>query len=152
MRQSRRGATLVEFAIVLPIIFLLFFSIISVSRLLMLQHTADTAAYEAARAAMIPGATAGDAVFEADQLLAAAGVNGSAVVVEPSLITQETAFVSVRVDIPVEPNSWILPDQTNNHIVSSEVTLLTERSPVIRLSEIPSIKIKKGKNKNKEDN
>ncbi len=73
-KARRRGATLVEFAVTLPIVFLLFFGMIELSRLFMLQHSADTAAYEGARNAIVPGAKPQDAVLAASELLRAAGI------------------------------------------------------------------------------
>ena len=54
----RRGATTVELALTLPILFLLVFGAIEFSRAHMLQHTTEIAATEAARQAIVPGATA----------------------------------------------------------------------------------------------
>ncbi|MBB3210585.1 Flp pilus assembly protein TadG [Rhodopirellula rubra] len=144
-KRSRQGAALVEFAIVLPVMMLFFTAMIEISRILMLQHTADTAAYEAARSAMVPGATVSEAELEAQILLDAAGLVATQVTVSPSVITEETAFITVRVEVPVEENCWITPDQFTNSAVVSEVTLLTERSPIVRLTGIPELKAKKSK-------
>ncbi len=84
-RGGRLGATLVEFAITLPIVFLLLFGMIELSRLFMLQHSADTAAYEGARNAIVPGAKPEDAVVAASELLRAAGLRGGQILVEPAL-------------------------------------------------------------------
>ena len=142
---KRRGAALVEFALVLPIIAVFMVSTVSISQILMMQHTADTAAYEAARAAMVPGAHVNDAVVEAQELLDVAGLTDTEITVTPSVITEETGSVTVLVEVPLEQNSWILPDQFATHLVSSEVTLLTERSPIVRQTELPKVKAKKAK-------
>ena len=55
-KSSRSGAVLVEFALVLPVIMFTFACMVEISRVMLLQHTADTAAYEGARSAMVPGA------------------------------------------------------------------------------------------------
>ncbi len=88
-------------ALVLPIILLTFASIIEVSRVLLLQHTADTAAYEGARGGMVPGATATDAANASQALLDAAGLRSTEVVVSPTTITDETSLITVQVSIPV---------------------------------------------------
>ncbi len=67
-KPHRRGAAIVEFSLVMPIILLFFTTMIELSRVLMLQHTADTAAYEAARSAMVPGGKAQDAHNAANSL------------------------------------------------------------------------------------
>ncbi len=46
---KRPGVVMIEFAIVLPVILFSFACMIEISRVLLLQHTADTAAYEGAR-------------------------------------------------------------------------------------------------------
>jgi len=143
--RPRQGAALVEFALVLPVMFLFFAAMVEFTRVLMLQHTADTAAYEAARAAMVPGATSLEAEQEADELLSAAGLKGASTFVDPLTITQETPFVTVRVEVPVAPNSWITSQFFQDASVQSEVTLLTERSPIVRLTGMPQIRAKKQK-------
>lgn len=112
-----------------------------------MQHTADTAAYEAARSAMVPGATADEAVTEANLLLSAAGLTNATITVSPSEITEETGFISVSIEVPVAVNSWITPTHFQSFSVVSEVTLLTERSPIVRLTSLPEMKSKKTKNK-----
>ncbi|WP_419194232.1 TadE family protein [Novipirellula herctigrandis] len=149
MSGNRTGAALVEFAMVLPVMILFFTAMIEISRALMLQHTADTAAYEAARAAMVPGAIAEDAISEANQLLTSVGLDGTTVSVTPENIDEETGFITVLVNVPIAQNSWITPDFFTGLSVSSEVTLLTERSPIVRLTAVPLLKTKKTKMKGK---
>ena len=66
---ARRGATVVEFAIVAPIFFLFLLASFEFGWLNVLRHTADNAAYEAARTAMVPGGTAADAATKANSIL-----------------------------------------------------------------------------------
>lgn len=145
--RHRRAAALVEFAVVLPVILIFITATIEISRVLMLQHTVDTAAYEAARSTMVPGAASIEAEQEAQILLDAAGLTNTVVTVTPAVITEETAFITVRVEVPVDQNSWITPDRFANFNVVSEVTLLTERSPIVRLTGVPELKAKKTKMK-----
>jgi len=67
------------------------------------------------------------------------------VTVTPAEITEETAFITVRVEVPANDNSWMLSSQFTDVVVASEVTLLTERSPIVRLTGIPGLKAKKSK-------
>lgn len=144
-RNQRTGATLVEFAVVFPLILLFFGGTLEIARVLMLKHASDTAAYEAARVAMVPGATAADAIAEANLLLAANGLEETLTTVTPAVITEETAFVTVSVEVPVAPNSWVAPELFIDMTVKSEVTLLTERSPIVKLTGLPDLKLKKQK-------
>ena len=141
-KSSRSGAVLVEFALVLPVIMFTFACLVEISRVMLLQHTADTAAYEGARSAMVPGAISANAVNTATELLTAARLKTTKVTVTPALIDETTPLVTVLVEIPVEANYWISPMLFQNMIVKSEVTLFSERPPVVQLTGVPAIKTK----------
>ncbi len=144
LRQRRpRGAALVEMAMVLPLIMLFFTAMLEICRVLMLQHTADTAAYEAARSAMVPGATAAEAQQVAQQLVDAAGFTQVVIAVTPETISEFTPLITVKVEIPVNENSWIVPQSVPVLAVSSEVTLMCERAPVTRLAATEELHAKK---------
>lgn len=143
----RGGAALVEFAFVMPVLLLTTFMVIEFSRSLLIQHTADTAAYEGARSAMVPGATASDAIAAANQLLGAAQIDGGVITVSPEVIEEDTAIISVEVRIPLARNSWIIPEWIITSDLTSEVTLFCERSPVVKLTGIPALKVKKQQQK-----
>lgn len=145
--SARRGGVLVEFALVLPVIMFTFACMVEISRVMLLQHTADTAAYEGARSGMIPGATAANAVNTATELLTAAGLRTTKVTVTPSAIDETTPLITVLVEVPVSQNYWISPMLFQNTIVKSEVTLFSERPPVVQLTGVPAIKVKGTKTK-----
>jgi Flp pilus assembly protein TadG len=144
-KRKVRGATTVEMAIVFPLIVLFFTFMFEVGRVLMLQPTADTAAYEAARAAMVPGATVTEAQQSAQQLVDAAGLTHVTITVTPNNLVESTPLVTVKVDIPVNDNSWIAPSQFADFVVSSEVTLLCERPPIVQLEAMTALTAKKNK-------
>ena len=150
--SHRGGAAIVEFAVVMPIILLFFTTTIELSRVLMLQHTADTSAYEAARAAMVPGAKSQDARDAAQKLLRANRLTSTNIMVSPDVILETTPLISVHVEIPVAPNSWLPPFWFSRSTVSSDVTLFCERPPMVQLTGIPNIKIKKQNVTNKNAN
>ena len=58
-----------EFAITAPIFFLFLLAAFEFGWLNVMRHTADNAAYEAARTAIVPGATAAEALAKATSLL-----------------------------------------------------------------------------------
>jgi Flp pilus assembly protein TadG len=138
----RCGAALVEFAVVLPIILLIFAAMIEISRVLLLQHSADTAAYEGARNAMVPGATSDEATQAAQALLTAAGLKSSKITVTPTEITEATPLITVQVEIPIAPNAWISPTWFGQSSVTSETTLFCERPPMVQLTGIPQMQKK----------
>src|SRR6187549_548125 len=83
-RNARTGAAAVEFAIVAPIFFVLVLGSLEFGRLNIIRHTADQAAYEAARNAMVPGATTAEARLAADRMLRIVGTRGAQVTINPT--------------------------------------------------------------------
>ncbi len=142
-RKKRTGAALTEFAVILPIILLCFSSMVEFSRVLLLQHTADTSAYEAARAAMVPGATVDDAIEAANSLLTANRLRDAVISVTPEVIVEATPIITVRVEIPVAVNSWLPPFWFTKSTLNSEVTLFCERPPLVVLTGVPQMEKKK---------
>ena len=122
----RRGATTVELALVLPVLFLVVFGAFEFSRLNMLKHLAGVAAYEGAREGMIIGATAADVNAQVNGVLAAGGIINATVTTTPSAITGATTEVQVQVSIPVSGNFWVLPAYASGAVTGS-CRLKTER-------------------------
>ena len=89
--NGRTGATTVEFAIVVPLVFLFFFAAYEFSRMSMVRHTVEMAAYEGARRGIVPGATSEDAVNRANEVLAAIGTRDATITVTPNPITAQTS-------------------------------------------------------------
>lgn len=138
--KNRKGATLVEFSVTLPLLFMVFAGILEIGRMLLLQQTADTAAYEGARHAMVPGATAEEAIAEAQKLLTQARLTGATVTIDPATIQEQTGAISVHIDIPLAKNCWFFKNWSSKYNVSSDVTLISERVPMIQLTGLPQLK------------
>ena len=126
-QRTSRGAVTVEFALVSVIFFTLVMGMIEFSRLNIMRHAADNAAYEGARVGIVPGATATDVKAAAQQQLDALNINTSTVVVTPDPLTSAANHVTVSVTIPVAENSWIVPRFSNGMNIDSSATLGTER-------------------------
>lgn len=122
-RQRRPGVAAVEFAIVAPIFFLLALASLEFGRMNVIRHTADQAAYEAARFAMVPGATDADARAKANSLLNIVGARGATVTV----IGPTDDKVTVNVAVPMNQNGWISPRFSKDHTIRATSTLKTER-------------------------
>lgn len=135
--MDRRGATSVEFAVCLPILILLIMAVVEFSRLGILRHAADNAAYEGARNAIVPGGSVEDANAAALNLLNRTGVKFANITVSPDPILETTTSIQVRVQVPVAQNSWVLPTFFQGANLSSEVTLLTERTPLVQAQGLP---------------
>jgi Flp pilus assembly protein TadG len=127
LSHLRQGATAVEFALVAPVFFLIMLGSFELSRLNVLRHSADNAAYEAARHAMVPGATAAEAVAKANSLLRIVGARGANVTITPAVLGPDDDTINVRVDIPLNQNGWVVPHFTAGRTLTAQSTLSTER-------------------------
>ena len=72
-----------EFALTVPMFFLFLMASFEFGWLNVMRHTADNAAYEAARYAMVPGGTAAEAKAKANAILNIVGARGAKVTVTP---------------------------------------------------------------------
>jgi len=126
--QTRRGATAVEFALVAPIFFLLLLASFEFARLNVIRHSADNAAYEAARLGMVPGATPAEVINEANRLMNIAGARGTTVTVVPPGLGPNIAQLTVTIDVPMAQNGWITPRFTSLTTMTAVSTLKAERT------------------------
>ena len=127
-RPCRRGAVIVEFALAAPIFLLFLMAAFEFGWLNVMRHTADNAAYEAARVVIVPGATAAEATAKANAMLNVVGARGATVKITPASITASTTEVTVAVDLPMKQNGLITPRFTGKTVLHSESTLKTERA------------------------
>ena len=127
-RSSRRGAAAVEFAVTAPVFFVFLLAAFEFGWLNVMRHTADNAAYEAARTVIVPGATAAEATAKANSILNAVGARKATVSITPTSITNSTTEVTVAVDIPMNSNGLVTPRFTGKKILHSQATLKTERA------------------------
>jgi Flp pilus assembly protein TadG len=128
IRNDRTGAAAVEFAIVAPIFFLLLIGSLEFGRLNVIRHTADQAAYEAARNAMVPGATVAEARQHANRMLRIVGARGSRIDVQPAVLGPDVDEITVTVEVPLGQNGWITPRFTSNKTIYAVSRLKTERA------------------------
>ena len=124
--RPRRGATAVEFAIVSPLVFLLFFAQLEFSRANLMRHSIQSAAYEGARRGIVPGATAADVEEAAQAILNAVSARNAEITISPAVIVHETRAVTVTVDLNLNQNSWGTAKFFRDRTLSSTVTLTRE--------------------------
>jgi molybdopterin biosynthesis enzyme len=65
----------------------------------------DNAVYEAARRSIVSGATASEITAKAKSIMATLGISKVNVTVEPSVITDTTEFVTVKVSVPMNSST-----------------------------------------------
>lgn len=111
-----------EFAVVVPIIFLLFFGSIEITALNIARQTAGNACYEGARKMIIPGGTAAKAQTEAMRQMALAGITQGVTV---SVVDAGTT-VNVTVSVPASAVSWGMTQYCFGRTIRQSCTLTKE--------------------------
>jgi len=124
----RWGGTTVEFALTVPIAFMLLFATVEFARINMIRNTLVNAAYTGARRAMVPGSTAALAVEESKKVLTMCGIKEGEVTVTPQTLTPTTNEVTVTVSVPLGKNVWISPMFIASKSYSRTCTLSRERA------------------------
>ena len=127
-KNCRKGTTTVEFAMTVPLVFLLFFGAIDFSRYNMLLHSIDNAAYEGARRGIVPGATTDEVRDEVERLLAVVGARAATIEIQPDEIRSDTENVTVSISLPMNVNAYLAPRFLNGKTVDASCTLVTETS------------------------
>ena len=98
----RSGAVVTELAIVSPILVFLVLVTVSICNLIFLKQSLTVAAFEAARVAIIPGATTQDIELQAQQICQIRRVSGATVTISPVDFQNQPygEFISVTVSAP----------------------------------------------------
>ena len=123
--RQRQGAAMIEFAIVAPLLFLFFFAAFEFCRAAMVRHTVDNAVYEAARVAIIPGATAAEARDTATRILSSIALNNATINIQPTVINRDTEDVTVTITVPYDQNSFV-PHQFVGGDYVGQLTMVRE--------------------------
>jgi len=108
-RRKRRGAAVVEFAVVAPVFFLLVFGMIEYGRMVMVQQVITNASREGARTAVLDGATTAEVESTIESYLQSAGISGATVTVTPNP-PSNAGFgepVTVTVEVGFDEVSWL---------------------------------------------
>lgn len=108
-RKNRRGAAVVEFAIIAPIFILLLFGIIEFGRMVMVQQLLTNASREGARKAILDGATTAEVTMIVQDYLNNSSIQNASVTVAPDP-PSDAAFgdpVTVSVSVPFSQVSWL---------------------------------------------
>jgi len=126
--NCRRGAYTVEFALVAPLLFVTFFASIEFSRMNMIRNTAENAAYEGARRALIVGGDSAAAQSEAESVLAMVGVTNATVEVTPEIILSTTPQVTVDISVPMDSNGYGISKFFRGETLDVTITLDREWS------------------------
>ncbi|NQT16868.1 MAG: pilus assembly protein [Planctomycetes bacterium] len=129
-RRRRRGAAIVEFAVVAPLFFLLIFTVLQVGRMVMVQQILTNAAREGARRGILEQTTAAEVQTIVAGYLADTSISGATVAVAPDSFSQVGRGdpVTVSVAVPFSQVSWLpVPGVFDNTILSGHCVMRGER-------------------------
>ena len=126
MGRRRDGAAMVEFAIVAPLLFLFFFTAFEFCRVAMIRHTVDNAVYESVRRGIIPGATADEVRAQGDLVLSTIGIQNFTIDVTPAVIRQDTDEIAVRIQVPLNQNTFIPAVFFKDLVTDRSLTMVRE--------------------------
>ena len=102
-REGERGAELIEFALVLPILLLIIAGIVDFGFLFQRYEVVTNAAREGARVAVLPGYGTADIQSRVQQYLTAGGLNNTATITPtPGSITLPSGLIVSTVEVLVE--------------------------------------------------
>ena len=125
--SNRFGSTTVELAFTLPIFFLLLFGFYELSRINLIVHTAEAAAYEGARVGILPGATNAEVVAATENVLDTIAIKNASVTVNPTNLQNLSDTVQVTVDLNFGDNSLLVPKfLTAGHNFTRQCQLIRE--------------------------
>ncbi len=124
--QRRDGAAIVEFAIIANLLFVMIFTCIEFARMNMARNLAQDAAYFAARAAMVPGATAEEAEAEATRIMSSM-VDPSGFEVTVSELNFNATQISVTVAVDLNSIALFTPMFLSNKTIATTAVIKTER-------------------------
>lgn len=132
-RHARRGAAVVEFALVLPFIVAAFLGMFEISRAILVKEALGNAAQRACRTASLTGKTNTDVTQDVDDILTAAGISGYSVTVQVNDVTKDVQTaarndkVSVKVSVPASKVFWVSTFFIAGTVVESQtVTMLRQ--------------------------
>jgi Flp pilus assembly protein TadG len=107
---TRRGAALVEFALVVPLFFTLVMGIIEFGRIFMVQEILVNGARVGARAAILSGSTQSGVTSTVASYMTSAGVSGYTTTISPNLSGSTPpgsgTAISVTVSVPFSSITW----------------------------------------------
>ena len=104
LKKRSQGVVTVEVALCLPVLLAILMGSYELARANMMMHSTESAAYEGARVGIIPGATPESVRASVGGVLRSVGVSTFDIEITPTVITNQTEDIEVRVTVPLRAN------------------------------------------------
>ena len=124
--SKRRGAVAIEFALTIPILFLMLMGALELGHANMVLNTTEAACYEGARVGIVPGTTAAECVAATQRLLDVSKIKDATISITPADLTTRTEAVTIRVVVPYRTNAITVPLFTRSLTIQRECKLTRE--------------------------
>jgi Flp pilus assembly protein TadG len=125
--QARRGAAVLELAIVLPLFLLITFGIFEFGRAMMVTQFLTNGAREGARKAVVAGSTQAAVYQTIDNYLTQSRISGYTRTVSPNPATAARgAAITVVTSVPFSSVSWGFSSFLQNKTLTATVTMRKE--------------------------
>jgi Flp pilus assembly protein TadG len=130
--RYRQGSATVEFAIILPIVLLVFFGTLEIGRAMTVKHSLQEAARAGCRMAVLEGSTNEDIEILSDASLDPAGINTYTLTVNPTDFQAAEEGDAVTVTISADPADvgWFAPLILSDSLAGS-CTMRIARRPEV---------------------
>jgi Flp pilus assembly protein TadG len=122
---QRWGATAVEFAIVANVLMIMILTCMEFARMNMARNLMQDAAYFGARHAVVPGATADEAIDAADTIMSSMLTNGYTISV--SDLDEDATEIDVTVEVDLGAVALFAPYFLPETTISTTANMRTER-------------------------
>ena len=125
---NRKGAAVVELAVILPVFVLILMGTIETCKMIFLQQSLEIAAYEASRVTIVPTSTVTEVNNAAISLLRARRVNNASITVTPSNYQSAPYGSFIRVDVaaPCDSNTPFLLRFYSSKTLTGTVEMMKE--------------------------
>ncbi len=126
--RKRTGAAIVEFAVCLPVFFMICLGTVETCRMMYLRQSLKIAAYECARIAIVPGTADKDVKNQCDAILRGRRIKGYKLKTEPSSVKglKYGDYFKVSVEMPAKKNAIVGTWFYRNKTLRESVTILVE--------------------------
>jgi Flp pilus assembly protein TadG len=150
--RGRRGAAVVEMAVVIPVLTLFTLGSIEIGRAVMVKHILEEGARASCRVAITEYATEVDVQEMVDDAMALANITGYTTELTPSPLGELGAFerVTVRITVPYADVAWFTPDFMTNKTIEGVCIMPAETEGLV-LPDVVTGKDNKKNKKNKKD-
>ncbi len=127
--RNRRGAAVVEMAVVAPLLLIIAMGSLEATNAIHLKQSLEVCAYEGARVALLPGTKPENVKAACESMLVDRGVKDASVSISPTDFPNRPygTEITVKVTAPLSKNMVMSMVVLRNKTIVSDVTMMKER-------------------------